>query len=111
MAARSADAVVFQRGRRREPAVELLTLGLRGPRRAEARGEHRAEVGRAARLDAELQLAVAKRRLVKAVAVRRGAGAVLAEILGLLLEIELGHAVLAGRVFVFHREGMRGGRR
>ena len=32
----SAIAVVFQRGRRREPAIELLARGLRRPRRAEA---------------------------------------------------------------------------
>src|SRR3954471_9225096 len=109
-AANSPDAVVFQRGRRREPAVELLAGLLRGERRAQLRTEWRAETGRATRLDAELQLAVAERRLIKAAAVRRRAGAVLAEVLRLLLEIELRHAVLAGGVLIFDGEGVRRGR-
>ncbi len=60
---RSARAVEVQRARRREHAVDMLARGARIVR-AEAGGEHRAEVGRRALLNAELQLAVAERRLV-----------------------------------------------
>src|SRR6186997_3125125 len=57
-----------------------------------------------------MQRAVAERCLIEALASRRDLGAVLPEVLGLLLEVELWHTVLAALVLVFHREGMRGGR-